>query len=145
MASFEKEVLLEVGALAVGAVQPFVLRQYADTKFGTLIPQLGVYGTPSALAGIIGGGAATAAALVGMFMNKGLTDPLYQKVALAYGVPALVGSITMAALTQTVSANASAQAVFRPNAGPAPVGSQSPAQRNLASLTPAQRASQSVL
>lgn len=145
MAAYENEVLMEIGALVIGSVQPFALRQFADTKFGSIIPQLGVYGTPSALAGIIAGGGAAAAALVGMFMNKGVTDPMIQKLLLSYGVPALVGSVTMAALTQTVASGTSAQAVFRPNAGPLPVGSQSPAARNMASLTPQQRLNQSVL
>jgi len=145
MASMQNETLMKVGALAIGTAQPYILRNFADVKYGSVIPQLGVYGTPSALAGIIVGGGATAAALIGMFTGKGLTDPLYQEIALAYGVPALTGSVVMAALTQTVASTSTAQAVFRPNAGPQPVGSQSPAARNLASLTPAQRASQSVL
>ena len=144
MASFEHEIAFEVGALVVGAAQPFVLRQYVDTKFGAVIPQLGVYGTPSALAGIVAGGGATAAALIGMFMNKGVRDPMHQKMLLAYGVPALTGSLIMASLTQTTAA-ASAQGVFRPNAGPQPVGSQSPVQKNYASLSPSQRQQMSVL
>jgi hypothetical protein len=144
MASYEQEVAIEVGALIVGAAQPFVLRQYVDTKFGAVIPQLGVYGTPSALAGIIAGGGATALALVGMFTGKGLKDPMHQKLALAYGVPALTGSLIMASLTQTTAA-ASAQGVFRPNAGPQPVGNQSPVAKNYASLSPSQRQQMSVL
>lgn len=142
MAGFEQELMIEVGALAVGTAQPYVLRQYADTKFGAVIPQLGVYGTPSAIGGLVGGVVA-AAAIVGMMTGKGLRDPMHQKVALAYGVPALVGSLIMASLTQTVSA-ASPQAVFRPQTGGVPAA-MSPAARNYASLSQAQRLQQSVL
>jgi len=143
MASFEQEVLIDVGALVIGTAQPFVLRQYVDTKFGAVVPQLGVYGTPSALAGIIAGGIATGASLIGMFMNKGVKDPMVQKVLLAYGVPALTGSLIMASLTQTVSSGGtSAQAVFRPQQVG---GAQSPVAKNYASLSPAQRQNLSVL
>ena len=139
MASFEQEVLIDVGALVIGTAQPFVLRQYVDTKFGSVVPQLGVYGTPSALAGIVVGGIATAASLVGMFMNKGVKNPMHQKVLLAYGVPALTASLIMASLTQTVSS--APQAVFRPQVG----GAQSPVAKNYASLSQAQRQNLSVL
>ena len=89
------------------------------------------------------GGVVAAAAIVGMMTGKGLRDPMHQKVALAYGVPALVGSLIMASLTQTVSA-ASPQAVFRPQTGGVPAA-MSPAARNYASLSQAQRLQQSVL
>ncbi len=141
MVDYNQEVLINVGALIVGSAQPFVLRQYVDTKFGAVIPQLGVYGTPSALAGIIAGGAASALGLVGLFTGKGVKDPMTQKVLLAYGVPALTGSLIMASLTQTVSSGGtSAQAVFRPQQG-----AMSPAAKNYASLSPAQRQNLSVL
>jgi len=144
MVAYEHEVAFEVGALIVGAAQPFVLRQYVDTKFGAVIPQLGVYGTPSALAGIVAGGGATALSLIGMFAGKGVRDPMYQKLLLAYGVPSLTASLIMASLTQT-SAISTAQGVFRPNAGPQMVGPQTPVAKNYASLSPAERQSMSVL
>ena len=99
MASFEQETAMEIGALVIGAAQPFVLRQYADKTMGSGLPQLGVWGTPSALAGIILGGGATVVALAGKLMNKGVTDPLTQNILLMYGVPALAGSVAMAAVT----------------------------------------------
>ena len=143
MVNYNQEVLINVGALILGSAQPFVLRQYVDTKFGAVIPQLGVYGTPSALAGIIAGGAASALGLVGLFTGKGVKDPMAQKVLLAYGVPALTGSLIMASLTQTVSSSGtSAQAVFRPQQSG---GVMSPAAKNYASLSPAQRQNLSVL
>ena len=131
---------MEIGALAVGAVQPFVLRQYADKQFGSLIPQIGVWGTPSALAGIVLGGGATIAALVGKTMNKGVTNPFHQNLLLAYGVPALAGTIAMAAVTQTVSATP--QAYFAPQqqqVGLPKMVNGSAAARNYKSLTQPQK------
>ena len=147
MASMQTETLMKVGALAIGAAQPFILRQYADKTYGSLVSQLGVWGTPSALAGIIGGGGATAAALLGMFMNVGVKDPLYQEILLAYGVPALAGSVAMAAVTNTVSATP--QAYYNAQAGVQAVGVPkqvpgSAAARNYASLTQPQKNKMSV-
>jgi len=143
MASMQTETLMKVGALAIGAAQPFILRQYADKTYGSLVSQLGVWGTPSALAGIIGGGGATAAALLGMFMGVGVKDPLYQEILLAYGVPALAGSVAMAAVTQTVATSQAApQAYFASQQGQVGIPKHqvgSAAARNYASLTQPQR------
>ena len=133
---------VKIGAAAIGVAQPFLLRQYADTQFGTVIPQIGAYGTPSARAGIVLGGGAITAAVVGKMYGKGLTDPMHQEIALAYGVPALGASLIIAYLTPTVQAAAksSAQGVFRPNKVlNAPAAGMSAAEKNYASITPQAR------
>ena len=115
-----QQIAAEVGAVAVGVVQPFLLRQYVDTRFGTLIPQIGAYGTPSALAGFGLGGGALGLGLAGLMMNKGpVRDPQVAKILISYGAAALTTSTVVAYLTPTVQAAAasgatSAQGVFRP-------------------------------
>ena len=112
-----------------------------------MIPQIGAFGTPSALAGIVLGGGAITAAVVGKMYGKGLTDPMHQEIALAYGVPALGASLIIAYLTPTVQAAASsaaatssAQGVFRPNKVlKAPAAGMSAAEKNYASITPQAR------
>ena len=142
MASIDQETMMKVGAMAIGAVQPFVLRQYADKTYGSLIPQLGVWGTPSALAGIVLGGGATIAALAGMTMGIGIRNPLHQDLLLSYGAPALASTIAMAVSTQVVTATP--QAYFAPQAGVQQAGipSYAPASaaaRNYKSLTQPQK------
>ena len=88
MMSEGQELAVEIGAAVIGTAQPFLLRTYADTTYGTLIPQIGAYGTPSCLAGIVAGGAATIAGIASLLYGKGIQDRALAKIALSYGVPA---------------------------------------------------------
>lgn len=148
---------MEAGALVLGTAQPILLRQYVDTQFGAVIPQLGVYGTPSFLIGAVAGGIATVAAVASLVWNKGIRDPVLAKTLLAYGVPALTGSALIAFFTQTVSSTSQSvpQARFAPQANKAtgvaagstvaPVAQVvTPVQRNYQSLTPAQKVAMAI-
>jgi hypothetical protein len=138
-------------AAGAGAAQGFILRQYVDTRFGTLYAPAGAYATPSALAGFIAGGGALAAGLIGSFYGKGVKDPFYQKILVAYGGAAVTASTIIAFLTPTVSSTSttttktSAQGVFAPNkATGTAVRTVSAAEKNMANLTPQQRLQQGV-
>ena len=86
-----KEMAAEIGGVAVGVLQTPVLRVYADPKYGVIVPQLGKFGTPSALGGIAAGVIALGIAYYGNEKRK-LTD--IQVSALeTYGAAALVGGI----------------------------------------------------
>ncbi len=142
---------MEIGGAVLGVAQPILMRQYLDTQYGSVIPQLGVYGTPSFLAGAIGGGVATTAALASLIWNKGIQDKSIAKALLSYGIPALTGSILIAFFTQTVTTpQALPQAKMIPQQGKAAVPQQatvvplSPAMKNFQALTPSQRVAQSV-
>lgn len=85
------EMVAEIGGAAVGALQTPLLRQYLDPKYPALIPQLGKFGTPSAVAGIVVGGIALAAALYANAKRK-LTDVKISALE-TYGTVALVGGV----------------------------------------------------
>ena len=87
----KNEMMAEIGGAAVGALQTPLLRQYLDPKYPALISQLGKFGTPSAIAGIAGGGIALAAALYANSKRK-LTDVQISALE-TYGTVALVGGI----------------------------------------------------
>lgn len=87
----KNEMLAEIGGAGVGALQTPLLRQYLDPKYPALVPQLGKFGTPSALAGIVGGGIALAAALYANSKRK-LTDIKISALE-TYGTVALVGGV----------------------------------------------------
>lgn len=82
-----------IGA-GVGALQTPLIRVYVDPTYGSVIPQLGTFGTPSALAGMIGGGSAIAIGALGMTRGRNGMQRLSDKViepAIDYGVTAFVG------------------------------------------------------
>lgn len=87
----KNEMLAEIGGAAVGALQTPLLREYLDPKYPALIPQLGKFGTPSAVAGIATGGIALAAALYANAKRK-LTDVQISALE-TYGTVALIGGI----------------------------------------------------
>lgn len=110
----KNEMMAEIGGAAVGALQTPLLRQYLDPKYPALIPQLGKFGTPSAIAGIAGGGIALAAALYANAKRK-LTDiqisalETYGTVALVGGIlsgfyPAVVAPVTVGLMPQVQTA-----------------------------------------
>lgn len=87
----KNEMVAEIGGAAVGALQTPLLREYLDPKYPALIPQLGKFGTPSAVAGIVGGGIALAAALYANAKRK-LSDVQISALE-TYGTVALVGGV----------------------------------------------------
>jgi len=87
----KNEMMAEIGGAAVGALQTPLLREYLDPKYPALIPQLGKFGTPSAVAGIVGGGIALVAALYANAKRK-LSDVQISALE-TYGTVALVGGV----------------------------------------------------
>lgn len=87
----KNEMMAEIGGAAVGALQTPLLREYLDPKYPALIPQLGTFGTPSALAGMVGGGIALVAALYANAKRK-LSDVQISALE-TYGTVALVGGV----------------------------------------------------
>jgi len=87
---------LTIGAGAVGGIGiPFLVRKYYDIdetgQARQFVPQLGSYGTPSAVIGI---GTGIAGVAVGMFGDKiKLRDNRVRTAAFAYGVTALASGI----------------------------------------------------
>lgn len=125
------EEALVIGAGALGGVGvPFLVRHFFDTDKTTgqvrqFIPQLGSYGTPSALVGI---GTGVAGIAVGLFGDKlGLYDKRIKTAALTYGVTALGSGIVSgyAPVAAIPAAAARARVVRSVQATSAPI----PAQR----------------
>ena len=91
--------VLAAGAIGagVGVAQTFLLRDFVDKKYPlTNVPSLKGFGTPSALAGIIGGGLALAVGAYGASKGKDgrqrLAD-VYVEPAIDYGAAAFVGGL----------------------------------------------------
>ena len=77
--------------LAAGGLQGYGLREFVDTKYR--IEQLGDFGQPSVLAGLIGGGIALGLGLAG-FRGKGpLRSDFATGIATTYGITALATGI----------------------------------------------------
>lgn len=87
----KNEMMAEIGGAAVGALQTPLLRQYLDPKYPAMIPQLGTFGTPSAVAGIVGGSITLAAALYANAKRK-LSDVKISALE-TYGTVVLVGGV----------------------------------------------------
>ncbi len=87
----KNEMMAEIGGAAVGALQTPLLRQYLDPKYPAMISQLGNFGTPSAVAGIVGGSIALAAALYANAKRK-LSDVKISALE-TYGTVALVSGV----------------------------------------------------
>ena len=83
----KRETGIVIAGSAVGTAQTWILREYIDDKWS--IEQLGNWGKPSVLLGIVGGGLAT---VVGAFVEKVRSEEL-KAFLVSYGVPALVGGI----------------------------------------------------
>ena len=116
------EEALTIGAGAVGGLGvPFLVRKYYDVdETGALrqfVPQLGGYGTPSAMIGI---GTGIAGVAAGMFGDKlGLRDERMKTAAFAYGVTALASGIVSGyEPVQAVPAAAARARVIRSAAAP---------------------------
>lgn len=85
-----------IGA-GIGALQTPLLREFVDRAYPTTnIPSLGGFGTPSSLAGTVGGGLALATGIIGSTKGKDGRQRLSQNVivpAIDYGIVAIVGGI----------------------------------------------------
>jgi len=86
----DRRVILTAGGAAIGAAQTLILREVVDKQYGQVLPQLGNWGYPSVLAGIVGGGIATAVGISGKLPSD------TSLALLAYGVPAIVGGVLSA-------------------------------------------------
>jgi len=84
-----KASVLAGGAGAVGMLQAFYLR--SNPNMLPSIPQLGQIGQPPVFYNVVLGGAALGLGLMGKMQGKYLTNDLYQNMAIAYGITALVG------------------------------------------------------
>lgn len=114
-----------IGA-GIGTLQTPLLREYVDKVYPTWrVPQLKGFGTPSALIGMIGGGASLAVGAIGMTKGKDgrprLSDA-YVEPAIDYGVTALVGGLLSGIFPQpligTVVSQPTVQtATYRPPTG----------------------------
>lgn len=113
---------LKLVAMAGGAAQPFILKEYVFKGNDTLlVPQMGKYGKTSSVVNMAAGGVAVAAALIGKYMHKGLTREDYQDLALSYGVPALTVGLLLDYMNYTPGAVMASRMVSAPRAMSAPV------------------------
>ena len=108
---------LKLVAMAGGAAQPFILKEYVFKGTDTLlVPQMGKFGKTSSVVNMAAGGVAVAAALIGKFMHKGLTREDYQDLALSYGVPALTVGLLLDYMNYTPGAAMVSRMVSSPRA-----------------------------
>jgi hypothetical protein len=92
--AYEKEVLMLAGAGAAGAAQTYLIQKFVEPTQGNWVPQIGGFGRPSALLGIVGGAAAIAAAYLAMTGKiQYIRDPRIQFALLGYGGAALAGGV----------------------------------------------------
>ena len=84
-----------IGA-GLGALQTPLIREYLDPTYPAIIPQLGTFGSASALAGMVGGGAGLAIGVLGMTRGRDgrqrLSDIVVEP-AIDYGITAFVGGL----------------------------------------------------
>jgi len=106
---------LNLVALAGGAAQPFILKEYVfKDDDPLLIPDLDKYGKTSSVVNMVAGGVAVAAALIGKYMHKGLIKEDYQDLALSYGVPALTVGLLLDYMNYTPGAVMASRMVSAP-------------------------------
>jgi len=103
----KKETGIVIAGATVGTAVPFLMREYIDDKWS--VEQLGNWGKPSVLTGIITGGLATA---LGAFFGGKIRSEDLRTFLVSYGVPALVEGILFGIFPkQTTTAPARARAV----------------------------------
>lgn len=108
---------LKLVAMAGGAAQPFILKEYVFKGTDTLlVPQMGKFGKTSSVVNMAAGGVAVAAALIGKYMHKGLTREDYQDLALSYGIPALTVGLLLDYMNYTPGAAMVSRMVSAPRA-----------------------------
>ncbi len=101
---YEKEVAMLAGGSAAGVVQTYLLQKFWDNSGANLVPQLGGFGKPSALIGIVAGAAAIAVGFVSMKTHRFLGDPRLQNLLVAYGGAALTtGILSGMSMTQSMA------------------------------------------
>jgi hypothetical protein len=84
-----KASLLAGGAASVGMLQTMYLR--SNPGMLPAINQLGRFGQPAVFYNVALGGVALGLGLMGKMKGKYITSDLYQNMAIAYGMTALVG------------------------------------------------------
>jgi hypothetical protein len=91
---YEKEVAILVGAGAAGVAQTFLVQKFIEPTQGTWIPQIGAFGKPAALLGIVGGVTAIAISYLSMKRQIAVvSDPRIQFALLGYGGAAVASGI----------------------------------------------------
>jgi len=108
---YEKEVAMLAGGSAIGIVQTYLLQKFVDNSGANWVPQIGGFGKPSALVGIVAGAAAIALGFVSMKTHRFLGDPRLQNLLVSYGGAALTTGI-LSGMTMT-SASSVARAFPR--------------------------------
>lgn len=91
---YEKEVLILAGAGAAGAAQTYLIQRFVEPTQGNWVPQLGAFGKPAALIGIVGGAAAVVVSYLSMTRKiTYISDPRMQFALLGYGGAALASGV----------------------------------------------------
>lgn len=83
----QKKTVIIAAAAAAGVGQTIILRKMMDTTQPSLMPQLGTFGKPSSIIGIVGGASAI---ILSIFVLK---DNQYANALTAYGGSALVSGL----------------------------------------------------
>lgn len=87
-----KEVIGVSGGIGIGAVDTYLLRKYADTKYG--VKKLKRFGQPSVLVNLVTGIPTLALGVAGMFDKGPVKDSDSLKMAVgSYGVTAIAGAV----------------------------------------------------
>jgi hypothetical protein len=91
---YEKEVLILAGAGAAGVAQTYLVQRFVEPTQGNWVPQLGAFGRPAALLGIVGGVGAIAVAFLSMKRQiTYVSDPRIQFALLGYGGASLASGV----------------------------------------------------
>jgi len=124
-----KRITKELASGAVGVGQTVVLSKYVDPSFGTLVPQLGRFGTASGVTSVIAG---IVGALGALKMVKGIgpVPGQYADLLAAYGLGAFASKLVLPYIMP--SAVVASQGAFlrrsKPAAIKAPVAAQKTVQ-----------------
>lgn len=101
--AYEKEVLILAGAGAAGVAQTWLIQKFVEPSTPSLVPQIGNFGRPSALIGIVTGVAAIAVGYLAMARKIAIiSDPRIQFALLGYGGSVLATGILAGMGTTTM-------------------------------------------
>jgi hypothetical protein len=96
---YEKEVAILAGASAAGVVQTLLIQKYIEPTQGNWVPQIGAFGKPGALLGIVSGVVAIAVGYLAMKRQiTYVADPRLQFALLGYGGSALASGVVAGVL-----------------------------------------------
>ena len=105
--AYEKEVLMIAGAGVAGVAQTYLIQKFVEPTQGNWVPQLGGFGKPSAIIGIVTGAGAIAVAYLAMTRKIGfVNDPRIQFALLGYGGSVLATGILSGMNATVASARA---------------------------------------